>query len=160
MKKETVKEKIAKLGEEFKGFAFKEATLGAAVGIILGSAIKAMIDSLVKDILTPPIGQLTSGLDFSNLFITLGKTQYESLELAREAGAAVITYGNFINATISFLITATVLFIIVYQGSKFTKKFQKKELKEEKATTKVCSFCKSDIHLEATKCPFCTSTVK
>lgn len=156
METKEVKKEVRNLFSEFKDFAFKEATLGVAIGIMLGGAVKSVIDSLVNDILTPPIAKLTSGIDFSNLYVVLGKGEYESLEAARDAGAVVITYGNFISVLISFLITAVVLFLIVYQGTKLVKK---KEEKVQRAT-KVCPYCKSEVHKDAKKCAFCASNLK
>lgn len=156
METKEVKKEVRNLFSEFKDFAFKEATLGVAIGIMLGGAVKSVIDSLVNDILTPPIAKLTSGIDFSDLYVVLGKGEYESLEAARDAGAVVITYGNFISVLISFLITAVVLFLIVYQGTKLVKK---KEEKVQRAT-KVCPYCKSEVHKDAKKCAFCASNLK
>ncbi|MHC1716321.1 MAG: MscL family protein [Candidatus Dojkabacteria bacterium] len=85
----------------------------------------------------------------------MGTEKFDSLKAAQEAGAVVLTYGNFINAFISFLITASILFFIVYQGSKLMKKNEKKEQRN----TKVCPYCKSEIHKDAKKCAFCTSSV-
>lgn len=156
MEEKSTKKKVKNLFVEFKDFAFKEATLGVAVGIMLGGAVKSVIDSLVNDILTPPIAKLTSGIDYSDLYVVLGKGEYESLEAARDAGAVVLTYGNFISVLISFLITAVVLFLIVYQGTKLVKK---KEEKVQRAT-KVCPYCKSEVHKDAKKCAFCASNLK
>lgn len=156
MEKKSIKREAVSFFSEFKDFAFKEATLGVAVGIMLGGAVKSVIDSLVQDILTPPIAKLTSGIDFSDLYVVLGREKFDSLEAAREAGAVVITYGNFISAFISFLITAVVLFFIVYQGTKLVKK---KEEKVQRAT-KVCPYCKSEVHKDAKKCAFCSSNIE
>jgi large conductance mechanosensitive channel len=113
--------------KEFKEFAFKEATFGAAIGIMIGAALKDVINSLVTDILTPPINFLTSGVDFTNLYFVLGKGRYESLSAAEEAGAVVIRYGNFLNEFISFLITAIILFVLTYQITKLLSKAKKEE---------------------------------
>jgi len=113
--------------KEFKEFAFKEATFGAAIGIMIGAALKDVINSLVTDILTPPINFLTSGVDFTNLYFVLGKGRYESLSTAEEAGAVVICYGNFLNEFISFLITAIILFVLTYQITKLLSKAKKEE---------------------------------
>jgi large conductance mechanosensitive channel len=128
-KKEKKWENIKK---EFKEFAFREATFGAAIGIIIGAAIKDVINSLVTDILTPPISYVTSGIDFTNLYVALGPEKYESLAAAEEAGAVVIRYGNFLNEFISFLITAIILFILTYQITKLLSKARKDEEKAEK----------------------------
>lgn len=156
MKEKKIKKKTEGFFTEFKKFAFKDSTLGIAIGIMLGTAIKSVIDSLVNDVLTPPIAKITSGIDFSNLYFALGTEKYDSLQAAQDAGAVVITYGNFINAIISFLITAFVLFVIVNQGTKLIKK----EKKEEAKVTKICPYCKSEIAIDAKKCAYCTSQVK
>jgi len=161
MEKKKIKDKVSKWKEEFKNFAFKEATLGAAIGIMLGGAFKDVISSLVNDILTPPIGYLTSGLDFTRLYWVLGKNNFDSLQAAEESNAVVIRYGNFLNEFISFLITAFILFLIVYQiskiASRINKKEEKQEEKKEEKNMKTCPYCKTEIDKEATRCPACTS---
>jgi large conductance mechanosensitive channel len=156
MEGEKVKKKVSKLRTEFKNFAFKEATLGAAVGIMLGGAFRDVISSLVNDILTPPIGYLTSGIDLTDLYWVIGKNDFESLELAKEAGAVVIHYGNFISEFISFLITATILFLITFQAAKIISKINKKEEKG-KTEKRLCPYCKTEVHPKATRCQACTS---
>jgi large conductance mechanosensitive channel len=118
--------------KEFKEFAFQEATFGAAIGIIIGAALKDVINSLVTDILTPPISYVTSGIDFANLYLALGPENYDSLTAAEEAGAVVIRYGNFLNEFISFLITAIILFILTFQITKLLSKAKKDKEKEKK----------------------------
>ncbi|HAM37403.1 MAG: Large-conductance mechanosensitive channel, partial [candidate division WS6 bacterium GW2011_GWC1_36_11] len=134
MEKKIKSEKIInegkKLTSEFKAFAFSGATVGAAVGIMMGAALNSVVSSLVKDILTPPIAYLTSGIDFSNLYWVLDSRKFESLAEAQASNAAIIYYGNFITTFISFIITATVLFFIVQKILKMVKKDAKKE--EEK----------------------------
>lgn len=110
--------------KEFKAFIAKGNVMDMAVGIIIGAAFTAIVTSLVGDILMPFIGVFTAGMDFSNLFVALDGNTYASLEAAKEAGAAVITYGVFINAIINFLIVAFVIFMLVKQINK---------LKEEEA---------------------------
>jgi large conductance mechanosensitive channel len=152
------KNKIDKFSEEFKNFAFKEATLGAAIGIMLGAAFRDVINSLVNDVLTPPIGYITSGIDFSNLYWVLGSNNFESLKKAKEAGAVVIEYGNFISEFISFLITAFILFLITYQVTQIISKANKKKKDEEEKKEKTrCPYCKTEINPKATRCPACTS---
>ena len=152
-----IQKKTKKLTKDFKNFAFKEATLGAAVGIMLGAAFRDVINSLVNDVLTPPIAYITSGIDFTTLYFSFGSGKYESIEQAREAGAVVIHYGNFINEFITFLITAFILFLIVYESTKIIDAFNKKEEEKKSSKEKKCPYCKSKIHEEATRCPFCTS---
>ena len=129
---ERSEKKFDEIKKEFKDFAFREATFGAAIGIIIGGALKDVINSLVTDVLTPPISYVTSGIDFTNLYLALGPGKYGSLQEAEEAGAVVIRYGNFLNEFISFLITAIILFILTYQTTKLLSKARKDREKEEK----------------------------
>ncbi|MGY6661899.1 MAG: large conductance mechanosensitive channel protein MscL [Glycocaulis sp.] len=98
---------------EFKKFAMRGNVVDLAVGFILGGAFSTIVSSLVNDILMPPIGLLMGGVDFTNLFIALNGEEYVSLAAAREAGAATINYGIFINAVISFVIVAFALFLLI-----------------------------------------------
>ena len=144
---------VKKVINDFKDFAFKDALLATAVGIMLGAALKDLINSLIDNILMPPIAYVTSGIDFSQLFITIGLEKFETIEQAQEAGALVLTYGQFINSLISFLILSLVLFFLI----KFAERsFKKKEIKKEK-TTKKCPYCFSKIDKRASRCPNCTS---
>ena len=125
-KKSKVLSKSKGLTSEFKTFALSGATLGAAVGIMLGAALNTVISSLVKDILTPPIAYLTSGIDFSKLYWALSIHKFESLADAQAANVPIIFYGNFLNALIAFLITALVLFFLVRGVSNILTKEEKK----------------------------------
>ena len=152
----TLKAKLKQEWEGFKDFAMKGDAITLAVGVIIGVAFKDLVDSLVKNIFTPPIGFLTAKLDFSQLFITLGEEKYETLAQAQADGAVVLQYGLVLNAVITFLITALILYFIVRAMS---KAFEKKK-KTEAKTTKQCTYCLSDINIKAKRCPFCTSNVK
>ena len=99
--------------QQFKEFALRGNVVDMAVGIIIGAAFSTIVKSLVDDIVMPPIGVLTGGVDFSNIFITLGGGSYDSLAQAREAGAATLNIGVFINNVISFMIVAVVLFLVI-----------------------------------------------
>lgn len=140
--------------QEFKEFAVKGNAIDMAVGIVIGSAFGTIVNSLVNDIIMPPFGLLLGGVDFSNLFVNLSQGSYESLSLAKDAGAATINYGLFFNALISFIIISLALFMIV----KATNKLKKVEPVAEVASmTKECPFCKMSIHKDATRCPYCTA---
>jgi large conductance mechanosensitive channel len=128
-KKAALIKKGEKLTSEFKAFALSGATIGAAVGIMMGAALNTVISSLVKDILTPPIAYLTSGIDFSNLYWVLSSEKFNSLAEAQASDAAIIYYGNFITAFISFLITALVLFFLVKKVLGFVQKEPKEKKK-------------------------------
>ena len=99
--------------KEFKEFVLRGSVLDMAVGIIIGAAFTTIVKSAVDDIIMPPIGLLMGGVDFANLFINLTSTPVETVEAAKEAGIAVITYGKFINAVITFLIVVWVLFMVI-----------------------------------------------
>lgn len=99
--------------QEFKNFIARGNVVDMAVGIIIGAAFTAIVNSLVADLINPIIGVVTGGLDFSNLFINLGAGDYPSLAAAKEAGAPVFAYGAFITAVINFLIIAFVVFLLV-----------------------------------------------
>jgi len=156
-KKEQKKKKFKKGWEDFKSFALKDNIISMAIGVVIGAAFKDLINSLVNNVFTPPIGFLTAKLDFSKLFITLGKTQYETLEEAKAANAVVIQYGLVLNTLIAFLITAFVLYLVSKAVSKATQK--EKEAKIAKKTKK-CPYCMSEINIKAKRCPFCTSELR
>jgi large conductance mechanosensitive channel len=98
---------------EFKEFAMRGNVVDMAVGIVIGAAFGAIVNSLVKDVIMPPIGLVTGNIDFSDLFINLSGQSYASLAAARDAGAPVIAYGSFINAVINFIIVAFAIFLVV-----------------------------------------------
>ena len=108
--------------KEFKEFAMRGNVLDMAVGIVIGAAFTAIVNSLVKDVIMPPIGLLTGGLDFSNLFVSLTGEHFDSLAAATEAGAPVLRYGVFINAIINFIIVALAIFVLIKQVNRFKKK--------------------------------------
>lgn len=132
-----------------------------AVGIIIGAAFGLIVKTLVSDVIMPPIGYLLGNVDFANLFYVLsqGSTPgpYETLALAKEAGAVTINYGIFINTVISFLIVAWVLFLIV-KGMNEAKKKEEEEAPAE-PTTKDCPHCFSSISIKATRCAHCTAEI-
>ena len=99
--------------KEFRDFAVKGNVVDMAVGVIIGGAFGKIVSSLVGDILMPPIGKLMGGVDFSNLFITIGAEQYPTLDAAKAAGAATLNYGIFLNTVINFVIVAFCVFLIV-----------------------------------------------
>lgn len=144
--------------KEFKEFALKGNMIDLAVGVIIGGGFNTLVSSLVNDIVMPFISLFTGRLDFSNMFIALDGNSYATLEAAKEA-TSTIAYGSFITGLINFLLTAFVVFIVVKQMNKLHRK------KDEPAapaapTTKICPHCMSEIHIQADKCPYCTSDVE
>ncbi len=144
---------------EFKKFIMRGNVIDLAVGVIIGGAFQAIVKSLVDDIVMPVISLATKGLDFANWFVALDGKEYETLAAAQEAGAATLSYGNFISAILNFLIMAFVIFCLIKVINTINEKTKKKEEEEAPAapTTKECPFCKSEININATKCPNCTS---
>lgn len=104
---------------EFKQFIARGNVLDLAVGIIMGAAFNGIVNSLVKDIIMPPIGKVTGGLDFTNLFVSLSEEKYRTLKAAQDAGIATINYGLFLNQVINFLIVAFAVFLLVKQANRF-----------------------------------------
>lgn len=129
--------------KEFKEFISRGNVMDMAVGVIIGGAFTAIVNSLVNDVIMPLLSLLTGGFDFTALCIVFGEGE----------NAATLNYGAFISAVINFILIALVIFLAIKAINKFTRK--KKE--EPKVTTKECPFCKEKIALEATRCPHCTS---
>jgi len=130
---------------EFRAFLVKTNVLALAMAFILGVAFAAVVASLVKDVIMPPVGMLLGKVDFSNLYVNLSGGSYASLADARKAGAATINYGIFINTLIGFVIVAFVVFLIA-----------KALIKPGPAETS-CPFCAMTIPASATRCAHCTS---
>jgi len=143
--------------KEFKEFAMKGNVMDLAIGVVIGAAFGKIVTSLVNDVVMPLITLITGKIDFINLFISLDGKDYETLVIAKEAGAPTLNYGQFITNIIDFLIIAFVIFVIVRQLNKFKRK---PAAAPAPVTTKNCPYCHSSIHLEATKCPNCTSDLK
>ena len=159
-------EKIKQELAEFRTFAVKGNVVDMAVGIIIGASFSGIVNSLVKDIIMPPLGWALGKVDFTNLYFTLPTTlnleeipTYPSLEAAQAAGAVTINYGLFINQIISFIIVAFSVFILVKAITKLQNMAKKEEVKAEEATTKECPRCTSAIPINATKCPCCTADI-
>lgn len=106
---------------EFKTFIARGNVFDLAVGIIIGAAFTGIVNSLVADIFMPVFGMITSGINFSDLFITLDGNEYASIKAAKDAGAPIITYGVFVNNIINFLIVSFVVFMLVKQVNRLKK---------------------------------------
>ncbi len=141
--------------KEFKEFAMRGNVLDMAVGIIIGAAFGKIVSSFVGDILMPPLGLLLGSVDFSSLFVDLSGQSHASLAAAKEAGAATINYGLFINTVLDFVIVAFAIFMLIKQVNRFQK-----PAPAGPATTKDCPFCLSAIPIKATRCAHCTSELK
>lgn len=148
--------------KEFKEFAVKGNVIDMAVGIIIGGAFSPIVNSLVKDIIMPPIGFVLNNVDFKNLYLSLTPTSehYATVAEAQEAGLVTINYGVFINTLISFLIVSFAVFLLVKTINKLKAEKPVEPAAPAEPTTKNCPFCCSEINIKATKCPHCASEVQ
>lgn len=152
---------MKKFIEEFKQFAVKGNMMDLAIGIIIGGAFTAIVNSLVNDIVNPLLGLIIGDIDFSNLFIALDGNTYATLAEAEELGVSVFKYGSFISNVINFIIMALVVFILVKMINKLRTLGEKKEeAAPEEPTTKVCPYCQTEISIKATRCAHCTSVLE
>lgn len=140
--------------KEFKEFAIKGNMLDLAIGVIIGGAFNSLVTSLVDNIIMPILSLVTGKIDFSNWFIALDGKSYATLELAQKSGTATVNYGTFISGLINFVIMAFVVFMIMKAMNSLRRT---KEEPEAQPTTKTCPFCKTEIHIDAKRCPHCTS---
>lgn len=141
--------------EEFKKFLIKGNMVDMAVGFIFGAAFATLVQSLVKNIIMPPVGMLLGKVDFSNLFIALDGNSYNTISELEKAGAPAMKIGVFVNDTISFLILGAVMFMLV-------KSYNRLRATEEEATPpppseKICSDCAMSIPVAAKICPYCAN---
>ena len=142
--------------KEFRDFAMKGNVLDLAVGIIIGAAFTSVVNSLVNDMLMPPIGRLTGNVDFQNLFISLNGQTYPTLAAAKAAGAPTMNYGSFVNSIVNFVIVSAVVFMLVKQVARFNRLSR---VAGALPSSKKCRFCASGIPIEAIRCPMCTSAL-
>lgn len=141
---------------EFKKFAMRGNVMDMAVGIIIGAAFGKIVSSLVEDVIMPPIGWVLGNVDFSDLKLIIVQKSADAEEVA-------IKYGAFLNTVISFIIVAFAVFILIKAINTLQAKMLKEEADAEAAAapaTKKCPYCCSDIAIEATRCPHCTSELK
>ena len=142
--------------KEFRDFAARGNVLDLAVGVIIGAAFGKIVESLVGDMIMPPIGMVIGGLDFSNLFIALNGGSYPSLAAAQAAGSATINYGKFANTVLQFLIVAFVIFMLVRQINRLKTPAPTAPTDDSRD----CPYCVSRISRKATRCPHCTSEIR
>jgi large conductance mechanosensitive channel len=141
--------------KEFKEFAMKGNVLDMAVGIIIGAAFGKIVSSFVSDVLMPPLGLLLGKMDFTNLFVTLSPGSYPTLSAAKEAGAATLNYGLFLNAVVDFLFVAFAVFLLIKQVNRL-----RRPAPAAVPTTKECPYCVSTISLKPRRCPACTANLE
>jgi large conductance mechanosensitive channel len=157
---------MKKLFKDFKDFISKGNVIDLAVGVIIGGAFSTIVNSVVDNLMMPPIGLLFGNADFSDLFIVLKQgsealPEGATLEMASEVGAVTFNYGQFITDVISFLLLALGVFLMVKGIKSLQRKAEKeKEEKPAEQTEKDCPFCKKSIPIEAVRCPYCTSELE
>lgn len=139
---------------EFRKFIARGNVMDLAVGIIIGAAFATVVKSFVDDVLMPPIGMATGGVDFAELYWNLGRGDFPSRAAAVEAGAPIVSYGLFINNVITFLITAFAVFLLIRSLTRLRERYAEAP---PAPLEKDCPFCRSRIHLAALRCPACTS---
>ena len=149
--------------QDFKAFIMRGNVIDMAVGIIVGVAFGLVVNSLVKDVIMPPIGFALGNVDFSNLYVLLkeGATSpgpYASLAAAQQAGAVTLNYGVFINAIINLLIIAAAVFFLIVRP--IARLQARKKVEAPAPTTKECPYCFTAIPIKASRCPNCTSALK
>jgi large conductance mechanosensitive channel len=148
---------LGNLWKEFREFAIKGNAIDLAIAVILGGAFTPIVNSLVKDIIMPPIGLITGGLDFSNKFLVLkaakdGSTAFNTPADAVKAGAITWNYGNFITVLISFFIVSLAVFLLVRGINRL-----KRPKPNAPSVVKDCPACTMSIPVKATRCPHCTT---
>jgi len=152
---------IKDMMNEFKKFVMRGSVIDMAVGIIIGGAFTKIVNSMVADVMMPPLGLLIGKVDFSNWFVVIkqGTTAgpYATIAEAQAAGATTMNLGLFLNAIISFVIVAFCIFLLIKAINKLNSP---KEQAPIPVSTKKCPYCCSEIALEATRCPHCTSEIK
>ena len=150
---------MSRIIDEFKEFAVKGNVVDMAVGIIIGAAFGAIANSLVSDIIMPPLGVLVGNIDFTNFFLVVkeGTTPgpYETLKTAQEAGAVTVNYGLFTNKVVNFFVVAFAVFLLVRAINQIRRTEQMSE--PASPSEKACRYCRSKIAINAIRCPFCTS---
>ena len=152
---------IKDMMNEFKKFVMRGSVIDMAVGIIIGGAFTKIVNSMVADVMMPPLGLLIGKVDFSNWFVVIkqGTTAgpYATIAEAQSAGATTMNLGLFLNAIISCVIVAFCIFLLIKAINKLNSP---KEQAPIPVSTKKCPYCCSEIALEATRCPHCTSEIK
>jgi len=146
--------------KDFKAFILRGNVVDLAVGVIIGAAFGAIVKSLVDDVIMPPIGIVTGGIDFANLYLLLkpgakAPPPYSSLADAKAAGATTLNFGLFLNTVITFLIIAACVYLVVQAVARLQRPHP-----TAAPTTKDCPYCKTAIPVAATRCPHCTSQLQ
>lgn len=149
---------MKKLLGELKDFIFRGNVIDMAVGVIIGAAFSAIINSLVNDVFMPVLSLLTGKINFSSMFVPLDGNEYATLEAAKAMDAATLNYGAFITAVINFLLIAICIFFFIKFINKLSTSFLRKE-EEAPKPKRLCPYCYGELNEKAVRCPHCTSDV-
>jgi large conductance mechanosensitive channel len=145
---------MKKLVADFKAFAVKGNVIDMAIGVIIGAAFGKIVTSLVNDLLMPPLGMVLGKTDFKSLFFSFDGKDYESLDKAKEAGAPILAYGNFLQTVFDFVIVAFVIFMVL---KKLLPILMRDKPGPVAPTTKDCPECLSKVPIAAKRCAYCTT---
>ena len=167
--KEKQKEKLEKLENrtevkkvkgvmsDFKKFAMKGNIVDMATGVIIGTAFTKIVNSLVSEIITPILSKLTGRVNYNDMFLVLGEGSFPTLDEAKAAGAITLNYGVFLSNVIDFIIIAFTMFIFLRYT--FNRRSKEENTPPPSPTTKKCPYCITEIAIEASRCPHCTSSL-
>ena len=149
---------VKSIANEFQKFALRGSVIDLAVGIIIGAAFNKIVNSLVTDIIMPPLGFLMGRVDFTDFYIGLSSKHFETLADAKAAGVVTVNYGMFINNLIAFIITAFAVFLLVKGINKLKDVYEKEPPKTK--NTRPCPYCLTVVSVKASRCSACTSTLE
>lgn len=150
--------KVKGMMSDFKKFAMKGNIVDMATGVIIGTAFTKIVNSLVSEIITPVLSKLTGKVNYTDMFVVLGDGSFPTLEDAKAAGAITLNYGVFLSNVIDFIIIAFTMFIFLRYT--FNRRSKIETTPAPTPTTKKCPFCITEIDLNASRCPHCTSILE
>ena len=150
--------KVKGMMSDFKKFAMKGNIVDMATGVIIGTAFTKIVNSLVSEVITPLLSKLTSKVNYTDMFLVLGNGSFSTLEEAKAAGAITLNYGVFLSNVIDFIIIAFTMFIFLRYT--FNRRVKEENTPPPAPTTKKCPYCVSEIDLNASRCPHCTSILE
>lgn len=152
--------KVKGVMSDFKKFAMKGNIVDMATGVIIGTAFTKIVNSLVSEIISPILSKLTGKVNYNDMFLVLGKGEYSTLEEAKAASAITLNYGVFLSNIIDFLIIAFTMFIFLRYTFNKRSKIENEKTTPMPVTTKKCPYCITEIDINATRCPHCTSILE
>lgn len=152
--------KVKNVMSDFKKFAMKGNIVDMATGVIIGTAFTKIVNSLVSEIISPVLSKLTGKVNYNDMFLVLGKGSYSTLEEAKAASAITLNYGVFLSNVIDFLIISFTMFIFLRYTFNKRSKIETEQEEPKPITTKKCPYCITEIDINASRCPHCTSILE